>query len=202
MNLPEKLWYLNMAMGIYGCGMYIFLNVIAKSELPVESTDEPTSAHIYCNMAECHQLLQNRLETIESAVRAIVSILSIQKNELFTTVNTMLVHNQAVKEILSKTQFIQNSGDLFSTVGGGPNATIQGTPSNATEGTTLISAIAVKSLKRVFVYFYADCYTEHRKSVGNLKGAIKCSLSNLIDITTKGRKRISIRFCSTQASLP
>ena len=31
-------------MGIYGCGMYIFLNVITKSEKPVEDFDEASSA--------------------------------------------------------------------------------------------------------------------------------------------------------------
>jgi hypothetical protein len=117
--------------------MYIFLNVIAKSEMPVEKLDEHTSALI-CDMAdECHQQLQNRLETIESAVRAIVSVLSIQKSELFTTVNKMLEQDQAVREILSRSEFIQNSGD-FSTVGSaGLNAAIaEENPSDATKGNT------------------------------------------------------------------
>ncbi|EFX72247.1 hypothetical protein DAPPUDRAFT_227615 [Daphnia pulex] len=152
-----------MAMGIYGCGMYIFLNVIAKSEMPVENLgDEPTSAPI-CDMAdECHQQLQNRLETIESAVRAIVSVLSIHKSELFTTVNKMLEQDQAVREILSRSEFIQNSG-VFSTVGSaGLNAAVGENPSDATKD-----------------------ISQHGKSVENLKGAIKCSLANLIDISTK-----------------
>ncbi|XP_046456998.1 uncharacterized protein LOC124204036 isoform X2 [Daphnia pulex] len=156
MNLSEKLWYLNMAMGIYGCGMYIFLNVIAKSEMPVENLgDEPTSAPI-CDMGdECHQQLQNRLETIESAVRAIVSILSIQKSELFTTVNKMLEQDQAVREILSRSECIQNFGS-------GLNAAVEENPSDATKD-----------------------FSQDGKSVEHLKGAIKCSLANLIDISTK-----------------
>lgn len=159
--------------------------------MPVENLDE-TSVPI-CDMADkCHQQLQNRLETIESAVRAIVSILSIQKSELFTTVNKMLEQDQAVREILSRSEFIQNSGD-FSTVGSaGLNAAVE-----ATKGNTYHEFIIHHEILRCFiVYFYAD-FSQHGKSVENLKGAIKCSLANLIDISTKGiigKDKSIIRF--------
>lgn len=135
MNLSEKLWYLNLAMGVYGCGMYIFLSVITKSEKPVDNFDEASSAP-FCSMAECHQMLQDRLETVESVVRTIVSILSIQKSELFTPVNKMLARDETVKEILSRseiTQVIQNSVD-FLTFGSGLNDTVENSPSDAMKG--------------------------------------------------------------------
>ena len=81
-------------------------------------------------------MLQNRLETVESVVRTIVSILSIQKSELFTSVKKMLAQDQTVKEILSRseiTQVIQNSVD-FSTFGSVSNDTVEETPSDATKG--------------------------------------------------------------------
>jgi hypothetical protein len=47
------------------------------------------------------QQLQDRLETLESAVRSIVSALASQKNEIFAPITAILEQNAALRVILS-----------------------------------------------------------------------------------------------------
>jgi hypothetical protein len=49
---------------------------------------------------ECEQL-QDRLETLESAVRSIVSAMASQKNEIFAPITAILEQNAALRVILS-----------------------------------------------------------------------------------------------------
>jgi hypothetical protein len=56
-----------------------------------------------CITPECQQLPQDRLETIEMAVRTIVTALSSQTSDLFAPIKAILEQDLAVKSILSAT---------------------------------------------------------------------------------------------------
>jgi hypothetical protein len=53
------------------------------------------------------QQLQDRLETLESAVRSIVSALASQKNEIFAPITAILEQNAALRVILSSSPVFQ-----------------------------------------------------------------------------------------------
>ncbi len=53
------------------------------------------------------QQLQDRLETLESAVRTIVSAMASQKNEIFAPITAILEQNAALRVILSSSPVFQ-----------------------------------------------------------------------------------------------
>jgi hypothetical protein len=78
-----------------------FLIVFVKSELQSENNEGPKStASAFCS-TECNQQLQNRLETIEAAVRTIVSAVSSQTDDLFAPIKEIFQLDPSVRSILS-----------------------------------------------------------------------------------------------------
>jgi hypothetical protein len=75
--------------------------VFVRSEVESENHEEPTAtASAICN-TECNKQLQNRLETIEAAIRTIVSAVSGQADELFDPIKEIFQHDPSVRSILS-----------------------------------------------------------------------------------------------------
>jgi hypothetical protein len=56
---------------------------------------------------ECQQL-RDRLETLESAVKSIVTALASQKNEIFAPITAILEQNEALRDILSSSSISQD----------------------------------------------------------------------------------------------
>jgi hypothetical protein len=78
-----------------------FLIVFVKSELQSENNEGPKStSSAFCSV-ECNQQLQNRLETIEAAVRTIVSAVSSQTDDLFAPIKEIFQQDPSVRSILS-----------------------------------------------------------------------------------------------------
>jgi hypothetical protein len=75
-----------------------FFIVFASSEL-LESENHEGPAKVICN-TECNQL-QNRLATIEAAVRTIVSAVSSQTNDLFAPIKEIFQQDPFVRSIIS-----------------------------------------------------------------------------------------------------
>ena len=65
-----------------------------------------------CNTEEC-SLLRNRLETLEDAVRRIVSAIASQKNGPFAPINKILERDPALRAVLSSTSKPKNATDKF-----------------------------------------------------------------------------------------
>lgn len=90
-------------------GVFVFALLISwiKSEAINLSVDDQT---------ECQQL-RNRVETLEAAVRTIVSALTIQKDHQFTPINTILQRDPALLAILlnspTPVDSIQNKSQLL-----------------------------------------------------------------------------------------
>jgi hypothetical protein len=88
------------------------LIVFVRSEVESENHEEPTTtASAICN-TECNQQLQNRLETIEAAVRTIVSAVSSQTDDLFAPIKEIFRQDSSVRSILS---FNSTSSTIAST---------------------------------------------------------------------------------------
>ena len=100
---------------------------------------------------ECQQL-RDRLETLESAVKSIVTALASQKNEIIAPITAILDQNEALRDILSSSPISQNVPEKLKTV-------------------------------RV---------DEEKQTVKQLKGAVKCSLAQLLDINVPGIIKIII----------
>lgn len=77
-----------------------WLIVFARSEVQSENHERPTStASAFCS-AECNQQIQNRLETIESAVRTIVSALLNTKNDVLSSVREILLQDPSITSMV------------------------------------------------------------------------------------------------------
>lgn len=77
-----------------------FFIVFASSELlESENNEGPAAAKVICN-TEFNQL-QNRLVTIEAAVRTIVSAVSSQTNDLFAPIKEIFQQDPFVRSIIS-----------------------------------------------------------------------------------------------------
>ena len=100
---------------------------------------------------ECQQL-RDRLETLESAVKSIVTAFASQKNEIIAPITAILEQNEALRGILSSSPISQNVPEKLKTV-------------------------------RV---------DEEKQTVKQLKGAVKCSLAQLLDINVPGIIKIII----------
>jgi hypothetical protein len=76
--------------------------VFVRSQLHSETHHEgsTSTASVLCS-AECNQQLQNRLETIEAAVRTIVSAVSSQTDDLFAPIKEIFQLDPSVRSILS-----------------------------------------------------------------------------------------------------
>nr|CAH0107914.1 unnamed protein product [Daphnia galeata] len=107
---------------------------------------------------ECQQL-RDRLETLESAVKSIVTALASQKNEIIAPITAILDQNEALRGILSSSPISQN------------------VPENSTThlGVNFNSTTITNSDETVRV-------DEEKQTVKQLKGAVKCSLAQLLDI--------------------
>jgi hypothetical protein len=57
---------------------------------------------------ECQQLLRDRLETLESAVKSIAIALASQKNEIIAPITAILEQNEALRDILSSSPMSQD----------------------------------------------------------------------------------------------
>ena len=78
-----------------------FFIVFASSEfLGSENHEGLAAAKVICN-TECNRQLQNRLETIEAAVRTIVSAVSSQTNDLFAPIKEIFQQDPFVRSIIS-----------------------------------------------------------------------------------------------------
>jgi hypothetical protein len=89
-----------------------FFIVFASSEL-LESENHEGPAKVICN-TECNQL-QNRLATIEAAVRTIVSAVSSQTNDLFAPIKEIFQQDPFVRSILSlnyTSSIMKNDGNM------------------------------------------------------------------------------------------
>ncbi|XP_046648597.1 CUB and sushi domain-containing protein 3-like isoform X5 [Daphnia pulicaria] len=87
--------------------------VFVRSQLHSETHHEgsTSTASVLCS-AECNQQLQNRLETIEAAVRTIVSAVSSQTDDLFAPIKEIFRQDSSVRSILS---FNSTSSTIAST---------------------------------------------------------------------------------------
>ncbi|EFX82886.1 hypothetical protein DAPPUDRAFT_240713 [Daphnia pulex] len=103
------------------------------------------------------QQLQDRLETLESAVRSIVSAMASQKNEIFAPITAILEQNAALRVILSSPPVSQGVPE---------NSTIH--PHFSYNTTTNTNSETDQGEKLI--------------AVNQLKGAVKCSLAQLLDI--------------------
>lgn len=103
-----------------------WLIVFARSEVQSENHERPTStASAFCS-AECNQQIQNRLETIESAVRTIVSALLNTKNDVLSSVREILLQDPSITSMVpalnsaifsstvrsENSSFFENAGSL------------------------------------------------------------------------------------------
>ncbi len=73
------------------------------------SNVQPENQDVNCITPECRQLPQNRMETIEMAVRTIVTALSSQTSDLFAPIKAILEKDLAVRSIISATPIRQNT---------------------------------------------------------------------------------------------
>ncbi|XP_046648599.1 tolloid-like protein 2 isoform X1 [Daphnia pulicaria] len=141
--------------------LVLFLIVFVKSELQSENNEGPKStASAFCS-AECNQQLQNRLETIEAAVRTIVSAVSSQTDDLFGPIKEIFQLDPSVRSILSL------NFTTSSTIASSQNSTFK-----------------TKSVPIAQGNSQGNQQPEKSTAVDNLKGAIKCSLAHLVDINT------------------
>ncbi|XP_046459694.1 uncharacterized protein LOC124206095 [Daphnia pulex] len=134
------------------------LIVFVRSEVESENHEEPTAtASAFCN-TECNQQLQNRLETIEAAIRTIVSAVSGQTDELFDPIKEIFQQDPSVRLILSLnfTSTIESSG----------NSTLKINSVPLAQGNAHGNQPAAET------------------AVDTLKGAVKCSLAHFVDINT------------------
>ncbi|EFX63910.1 hypothetical protein DAPPUDRAFT_118714 [Daphnia pulex] len=124
---------------------------------------------------ECQQL-QDRLEALESAVKSIVSALASQKNEIFAPITAILEQNAALRVILSSPLVSQGVIE---------NSTIHPDFSyNTTINTNSNSnyyAIGEQNIYHNISKGETD-QAENLIAVNQLKGAVKCSLAQLLDI--------------------
>lgn len=141
----------------------------------VTRTTPSTTDAAICNTVECiNQQLQSRLNTIESAFRMLLVSISSQTNDLFTPVKEMIARDPSVILILSETQNFINSSTF--------------------------SASNQSQSKASFEQGYAhgnkdETSFQENIAVVNLKGAVKCSLADFVDIST-----IDINSSLNQAS--
>ncbi len=77
-----------------------WLIVFARSEIQSENHEGPTSTAPAFRSAECNHQLQKRLETIESAVRTIVSALLSTKNDVLSSVREILLQDPSITSVV------------------------------------------------------------------------------------------------------
>lgn len=92
-----------------------FVIVLARSE-----EIQPGNRDVFCKTPECQQQSpQNRLETIEMAVRTIVTALTSQSSDLFAPIKAIVEKDLAVRSILSATPIRPNTNTSSSASSGG-----------------------------------------------------------------------------------
>ncbi|XP_046457252.1 uncharacterized protein LOC124204252 [Daphnia pulex] len=136
-----------------------WLIVFARSEVQSENHEGPTStASAFCS-SECNQQIENRLETIVSAVRTIVSALLSTKNDVLSSVREILLQDPSITSMVPAL----NSAIFSSTVRSENSSFFEnaGSPGKQVLG---------------------GHQPENSKAVENLKGVVKCSLIAYLDV--------------------
>ena len=118
---------------------------------------------------ECQQL-RDRLETLESAVKSIVTALASQKNEIFAPITAILEQNEALRDILSSSPIYEDVPEN-STTHPGVNSTIS-------PNVIIHKRISFSKLDKTA---HID---EENQAVKQLKETVKCSLA--LDINMPG----------------
>ncbi|XP_046458934.1 uncharacterized protein LOC124205536 [Daphnia pulex] len=139
--------------------LVVFLTALEKSESVADDNVDGLQSiegSAGWDLTECEQL-QDRLETLELAVRSIVSAMASQKNEIFAPITAILEQNAALRVILSSPPVFQGVPE---------NSTIH--PDFSYNTTTNTKSETDQAEKLI--------------AVNQLKGAVKCSLAQLLDI--------------------
>jgi hypothetical protein len=126
-----------------------FIVLVRPVEMQLENSD------VTCNTPECQQSLQNRLETIEAAIRTIVTTLSSQTGELFP-VKEIFAQDPAISSILSATPMIRSN---FTT-----NSSTMKNETTAPKG---ISIRQYKTMSSVFISKLDSIITQETRKVSN-----------------------------------
>lgn len=79
--------------------VFVLLSSWIKSEKVAFNVDDDQAAK--CGLTECQQL-QDQVETLEAAVRTIVSALAIQKGRQFAEINKILERDPALLAVVLK----------------------------------------------------------------------------------------------------
>ncbi|XP_046637967.1 uncharacterized protein LOC124316205 isoform X2 [Daphnia pulicaria] len=139
--------------------LVVVLTALGKSESVADDNAEDlqtVEGSAGRDSTECEQL-QDRLEALESAVRSIVSAMASQKNEIFAPITAILEQNAALRVILSSPPVSQ------------------GVPENSTIHPDL-------SYNSTIITNNETDQADKLIAVNQLKGAVKCSLAQLLDI--------------------
>jgi hypothetical protein len=161
----------------------VLLTVLGNSEKLTE--DNIDRLQIIEGSAECdsteYQRLRDRLESLESAVKSIVTALASQKNEIFAPITAILEQNAALNYVILSSFPISQDVPENSTILPDFNST-----------TTTNSNVLI--IIRIFLHIILISFSkgetiytmEEKHSVNQLKGAVKCSLAQLLDINFSG----------------
>lgn len=99
-----------MGPGFRALLLGVFVTVLGKSEKVTEDNIDGlliVEGSAEFDLTECQQL-RDRLETLESAVKSIVTALASQKNEIFAPITAILEQNEALRVILSSSPISQD----------------------------------------------------------------------------------------------
>ena len=133
----------------------ILVNFFIVLVRPVEM--QPENSDVTCNTPECQQSLQNRLETIEAAVRTIVTTLSSQTAEFLAPVKEIFAQDPAISSILSATPIIRSNFTTNSS----------SAMKNETTAPKGISIRQYKSMSSVFISKLDSIITQETRKVSN-----------------------------------
>ena len=131
------------------------------------------------------QQLWDRLETLESTVKSIVTALASQKNEIFVPITAILEQNEALRVILSSSPISQDVPEN-STTHPSVNSTI------ITKSNNILSIYSLHAFSNIILIIKsfskgeAVHTEEENQAVKQLKGAVKCSLAQLLEINISG----------------
>ena len=128
----------------------IFIVLVRPVEMQLENSD------VTCNTPECQQSLQIRLETIEAAVRTIVTTLSSQTAELLAPVKEIFAQDPAISSILSATPIIRSN---FTT-----NSSTMKNETTAPKGTSIRQ---YKTMSSVFISKLDLIITQETRKISN-----------------------------------
>ena len=165
----ENLYIVNIMGSLFMVILGTLLIAWGNSEKVKENADSSQAS--VCNPEEC-SLLRNRLESLEDAVLSIVSAIASQKKGAFAPINKILERDPAFRAVLSSTSNFNptNATDKFG------NAVWH-----------LYNLCVYSKLLLLLCNTKADeIHGQEKDASRQLKGAVKCSLANLLDINTSG----------------